>query len=197
MNLKAVFPILIPVVLLLAGVGPAAAHKLKLFASAVGAEVQGRVYFVGGGPAMDVPVTLSDSGGTVLATTRTAAPDGRFVLTLTYRDDYTLRADGQDGHAASFPLRASRLSDALPLKDGVDVAQAAQSEIIDMDEGVAAVSETSDAVEEAVARQLAPLIDEVNAMRDTIGVRDIVGGIGYIVGVFGLWALLAARRRRP
>lgn len=186
----------LPVALLLCVLtaSPALAHKLKVFATAIGDAVEGRVYFVGGGPGIGVPVELKNSSGEVVASGRTAAPDGSFSLTLPYRDDFTVFADAQDGHVGSFALGAARLAEALPERSdggvatpGVGAAEPAA--------GDAPVAST-DAIEAAVARQLAPLLEEIDALRSAIGFRDIVGGVGFILGGFGLWAFVAARRGR-
>ena len=116
--------LMVAILVVLPGTAPALAHKLKVFATAIGAGVEGRVYFVGGGAALDVPVALTDSTGTVTATARTQSPDGSFVLTLPYRDDFTLTADAQDGHVAAFSLRSNRLSDTLPSAPHAIVADA-------------------------------------------------------------------------
>jgi nickel transport protein len=39
-----------------------------------------------------------------------------------------------------------------------------------------------------------PLRREIMAMKEKNGVRDILGGIGFIAGLFGLGFYLAARR---
>ncbi len=175
---------------------PALAHKLKVFATAIGDTVEGRVYFVGGGPGIGVPVELRNSGGEVVATGRSEAPDGSFSLTLPYRDDFTVFADAQDGHVGSFALRAARLAEALPERPGAEqeapgVAAAEPA----AGTGDASVASTA-AIEAAVARQLAPLLEEIDALRSAIGFRDIIGGVGFILGGFGLWAFVAARRGR-
>lgn len=52
-------------------------------------------------------------------------------------------------------------------------------------------------VEQAVARQLAPVKQMLAQSRESgPGVTEIVGGIGYIFGLFGAAALWAGRRRR-
>lgn len=186
---------LVAVLLLsLLAVAPAAAHKLKVFASAIGDVIEGRVYFVGGGAAIDVPVVLKDSDDTVVGTTRTTAPDGRFSFPMDRRTDFTVAADAQDGHVAEFVVKGARVVGAPPAETGDEVSVAA-----DADTKPAAAPAPSmlpaEAVEEAVARQIAPLTEQIDALRDGIGLRDIVGGVGFILGLFGLWAFLAARRK--
>jgi nickel transport protein len=184
---------------LLPGTTPALAHKLKVFATAIGTTLEGRAYFVGGGAASDVPVTLSDSTGAVAGTTKTHAPDGTFSLTLPYLDDFTITADAQDGHVAKFALTAARLTKTLPVAPHVGVAEGSPTANVPV---AAAAPETVssaniDAIEQAVARQVAPLTDQIDTMQATIGFRDVLGGIGFVLGIFGLWSLLARRGKAP
>jgi nickel transport protein len=143
-----------------------------------------------------VPVELRNASGEVLTTARTTPPDGRFALSLPYRDDFVVSADAQDGHVGSFALRASRLAEALPARPGADLAAPRAADVVPVPEADDASAESTAAIEAAVARQLAPLLDELDALRSAVGFRDMVGGVGFILGGFGLWAFLAARRSR-
>jgi len=162
---------------LMQAAGPAAAHKLRVFATVVGTEIKGRVYFVGGGAAIGVPVTLRDSTGVVTGQTASVAPGGTFALALPFRDDFTILADAQDGHAADFPISAGRLPTNLPAS-GHDPAAQVPAPV------PAATVPTSDlsAVEDAVARQLAPLAEMIDEMRAEVRMRDMLGGAGYVPG---------------
>jgi nickel transport protein len=188
--------ILCALLLALCAVSPALAHKLKVFATTIGDTVEGRVYFVGGGAGIGVPVTLTNSSGEVVATGRTEAPDGSFALSLPYRDDFTVSADAQDGHVGSFSLSAVRLAETLPARPGADLTVPDVSAAPSVAEPADAASVSTAAVEVAVARQLAPLLDEIDALRSAIGFRDMIGGVGFILGGFGLWAFIAARGGR-
>lgn len=187
---------LLALVLAVMTASPALAHKLKVFASAIGTAVEGRVYFVGGGAGIGVPVELRNSSGEVVATARTTPPDGGFALSLPYRDDFVVSADAQDGHVGSFALRASRLSEALPARPGADLAAPGAVAVVPVPEADDASAASTAAVEAAVARQVAPLLDEIDELRSAVGFRDMVGGVGFILGGFGLWAFFAARRSR-
>ena len=176
--------------------GPALAHKLKVFATAIGSAVEGRVYFVGGGAGIGVPVELRNSIGEALATARTIAPDGSFSMSLPYRDDFVVTADAQDGHVGSFALQASRLAEALPARPGADLATPEAADVVPVPVAADTSVASTEAIEAAVARQVAPLREEIDALRSAVGFRDVVGGVGFILGGFGLWAFLAARRSR-
>jgi nickel transport protein len=172
--------LLLAALVVLFAASPASAHRLKVFAATIGDELQGRVYFVGGGPATGVPVTLRDAGNAVLAETTSTSPDGRFVLPLARAEALTITADAEDGHVATFTIRA-----------GQSAAPSAAAP-----QAIAAQADADAAFDAALARQLAPLTDEINALRDSLGLRDILGGLGYLLGAFGLWALYLARQRK-
>lgn len=159
---------------------PAAAHRLKVFAASVGASIEGRAYFVGGGAAAGVAVRLRDAAGNVLAEGRTGG-DGRFALATTATADLEVVADAMDGHVARFAIPASRLPAAAARPNAAP-------------EGLQA-SAAVDEIEAAVARQVAPLAERLDEMESAIRLRDVVGGLGYVAGIFGLLALLKARRR--
>lgn len=170
---------------------PAEAHRLKVFANAVGGDIEGKAYFVGGTGAGDVAVELHDAN-TVLATTRTAH-DGTFSVTAPYRADLTVVVDTMEGHRATFPIRATRLPEALPDGPGGESAAAPDPQPANVAQTAPPVADRA-AIETAVARQIAPLAAEIDALRSALRLQDILGGLGYVVGIFGLFAFLKARR---
>ena len=50
-------------------------------------------------------------------------------------------------------------------------------------------------INRAVARQVGPLRAEINAYRNDVRMSDILGGIGIIIGIFGVGAWVVARRQ--
>lgn len=207
------------VVLLLAALlapAPAAAHRLKVFATAVAADIEGSVYFVGGGPAANVPVRIEAPPGTPAATLITNA-DGRFTLTARVRAEHLLIADAGDGHAARFTIAAAALPATLPAATPPAASDRATDPPTDPPpaplaaaatattagaaaagaEAGAAAQPIRDAVAEAVASQLAPLRADFDAYRAEIRLRDILGGIGWILGLAGVALWAGRRRHRP
>ena len=51
-------------------------------------------------------------------------------------------------------------------------------------------------IAEAVRAEIRPLRREIIAYKEKNDLQTILGGIGYIVGLFGLWFFLAARRQK-
>jgi nickel transport protein len=188
-------------------VSPAHAHKLKVFAAAAGSHVDGTAYFVGGGPAHGAKVSVQTAGGESLATLQTDEA-GKFDFTATARIDQVIVVDAGDGHSARFTISAADMPESLPAAgmpgpspEGAPETAAAATAA---KAGVPAVSPIfaaqaavpiEDLVGQAVARQLRPLREQINDYEDQIRLRDIVGGIGYIIGIAGLTVAFRSRRR--
>ena len=182
--------------LLLATASTASAHRLKVFASAIGNSIEGEAYFVGSGPAGGVDVTLRDADKTLLQSGKTGL-DGHFALPASPgQGDLTVTVDAEDGHIAHFTIAASEL-DPAPAPAGSVPSAAAP--VADVKPAVAPVASAAPVVpladvEIAVARKIAPLAAQIDALESSLRIHDIVGGIGYIVGIFGLLAFLKSRR---
>ena len=191
-------------VLALAASMPAHAHKLKVFATADGATIEGRVYFVGGAASPGARITVEAPPGTRVATLA-ADDEGRFRFAAGTRADHVIVADAGDGHSARFTIAAADLPASLPTSAAATApsADAADPEVADpgavrgIDPLAPPATALRDMVAEAVASQVRPLREQLNAYEDQVRFRDIVGGIGYILGLAGvaLWLKAAGRPR--
>lgn len=163
---------------LLAGLtaaGPAWAHKMKVFAVIEGDAIVGSAYFSPGGRVQDAEAVLS-VGGEEVARTRTGT-DGEFRFALTRPGPYRIAVDGGDGHAAFFTVA-----------DGAPPAAPASLS------APAAIGEA--ALEQALARQIRPLREQIDAYEEKIRLHDILGGLGVIAGLAGVAFGLSERRKR-
>lgn len=149
---------------------PAYAHKLKLFVSQDGTQISGKVYFAGGGAAIDVAGTVTDSQGHVVATLRTDA-EGRFHVTDAAALPLHIRFESADGHMAETTLGDVAAPDSAPVT-------------------------ANPGMEAAIARQLVPLREQLDRMETRARLSDIIGGVGVIIGLFGAYAWIAARREK-
>ena len=186
-------------VALLSG-GSAFAHKLKVFATAEGTRICGYVYFPGGGRAKAVKVEVLGPAGTKLGEATTDGK-GEFTFEARVRCDHTLVADSGDGHRATFLLEAAELPDALPTPGGPKAEDAPKPSAA----GPAPrpvpqaplAPELTQMLDEAVARHVRPLREQLERYEEKRRLHDILGGIGYIVGITGLaFYFLGARRRK-
>lgn len=186
--------LLLALIVWLGAATPAEAHKVRLFATAEGAVVSGYGYFSGGDRAQAVVVTAEAGGAMVYS--GVTGDDGTFSFTATLRADHLIKLDAGDGHAASFTLRAAELPESLP---GPATTAAAAPPVAPVKTASPATAfddvRLAELVERAVARQVRPLREQLDAYEETTRWRDAVGGIGFIVGLGGLVYGLAARKR--
>jgi nickel transport protein len=195
--------------LLLLTTAPAEAHALKVFAAAAGDRIEGRVYFAGGHAARGATVQVETTDGRRLAIT-TADADGRFIIDVRERIDHVIIADSGDGHVARFTVAAATLPVAMvplavpeslpPAAPGAAPATAAPAtataaSIPPSAAAAGGPAGLEDIIARSVAAQIAPLREQIDAHEDRLRVRDVLGGLGYILGLAGLAAWLWARRR--
>lgn len=202
--------------------GPAAAHKLRVFAFADGARIQGSAYFAGGGKAQGARIRVQDGRGRVLAEL-TPGADGSFAYLAQAPEDHIVIADSGDGHRAEWRVSAAELaggfprgaSDAAPPAASASASASSSAADVGADAGIprpmAPGSRPADApgartgldpdlelaIERAVARQVRPLREALLADRDRARLHDVMGGIGYILGLLGIALWWRARRTAP
>lgn len=183
--------------LLLTAASPALAHKLKLFATAQGAEISGYAYFTGGDRAMGAALTAAAPDGTVLFSGVTGT-DGGFRFTAARRVDHVLTVDGGDGHQARITLGADVLPPSLPGGTEAEAARALAPAPPPQAAPSAPSADIQALIEAAVARQIRPLREQLDAYQDQVRWHDVAGGIGTIIGLAGLaFGLTRGRGRRP
>ncbi|MEY6431062.1 hypothetical protein ABC977_01415 [Thioalkalicoccus limnaeus] len=179
---------------------PGQAHQLKVFAFVDGDRIEGRTYFVGGGAASGALIQIQDPDGRVLAET-TPDQEGRFAYQVRAAIDHRIVADTGDGHRAEWTVRAMELA---PLA-GADPAPAANQHATTgatMSDPTGSChldpEELASQIESVLTRQIHPLREQVIALEERILARDILGGLGYILGLVGLaaWWRCRARNRR-
>ena len=176
---------------------PSFGHTLNVYATVEGNTIRGEVYFRGRVPARQAKVVVSDPQDEKLGET-TTDDKGMFTYETRFRCDHRLVAKTSEGHAAECVIAAAELPDDLPLRDGtsgnappVTAANPPQPSADAPDN-----AQLEKLIEQAVARQVAPLQRELREYRDRTRLTDVVGGIGYILGITGmLFYLLGVRKK--
>ena len=182
---------------------PARAHKLMVFALVEGTTINGEAYFAGRRPAQDVAVEAFAPDGRQLFVTTTDA-NGRFSLTVHAHVDHRIVVNSGDGHAAEYIIHAAELpSGLMPEPVAVEERPKPSAPELNMpapapatSSMVAADAQTVErAVDRALSRQLGPLREQLAQERAEVMWRDVLGGIGYILGLTGIACWVSARRR--
>ncbi len=150
----------------------ATAHSLNLFVHEEGGAAKGSAYFTGGIPAKNIEVVVLDSEDKTLGNIQTDA-EGNFVYSGP-RPGGVVRfvVSTPDGHRAESKLQSA----------AGDVSTEPASS------PVATTPETT-----SDARQLGAIQEAIDQLEKRLWLRDVIGGIGYIFGLAGLWALWKSR----
>ena len=155
----------------------AVAHDVHLFATVEGGVVHGRAYFAGDEPAAGLTVNVLTAEGTPLGATETDA-EGRFTYAPEQEGALRFVLETVDGHRASLTTT---------------FAKDEKSEEHEIERHAPASLEIEEMVKHAVAHEIAPVLEEMNRLENRVRFQDVVGGIGYIVGVMGLIAFWKSR----
>jgi hypothetical protein len=193
---------------------PALAHKTFVFAAVRGDAIEGEVYYHGGDSAGNVKVTVFDPSGKQLGETTTDR-EGKFTFQPRLRCDHKLIADAGLGHEAEYTVEAGELPAALGQlpanlpagspRDSPDEAEPASSaepaphthahSHAHPHAPVASGSEDLAAQTESLGRQIATLRQDLDKWKAQLRLQDVLGGIGYILGITGLVFFLGGRRK--
>jgi len=181
------------------------AHNMYVFAEAEGATIHGEVYFRGGTPARNVGVTAFDPAGEQIGQTRTGQ-DGKFTLQAQSRCDHRLLVHTEDGHGAEFSVAADQLPNDLPVRR---VSPDSSGEEPPAD--IVAPAKPDDSAATVGSAQLESILREVARLRKRVNdyqremrryhqqmrLRDVLGGVGWIMGIAGIaFYFLGLRQRR-
>jgi len=192
-------------VLLLAS--PAAAHKTSVFVAVQGRAITGEAFFRGGTPVRGATVTVLGPAGEKLGEARTDE-GGKFTFEPRVRCEHRLMIDAGEGHAAEAAVQADELPADLPTPANAPSGLAASAA------GPLAKPSTAEPVLkmapsgardndlraelESIRSQLVEVRRDLAAHEDATRLRDILGGIGYILGLMGLaFYFLGVRRKSP
>lgn len=210
----ALLPVLLLMAALLAPAG-ALAHRVNIFAWPEGDNILVECGFSRSSPVRNGLVTVYDAAdGRELLQGRTDAR-GRFAFAVpdAVRQGHGLRirVDAGEGHVNDWTLEASEISGAAapsaePGQAGAPGAAAAASPAVAGTGAAPALPaaggcpvtapEVRAIVTEALNTGLAPLRRELAALSAPgPGVRDIIGGLGWIMGLAGIACYALARRR--
>ena len=172
---------------------PALAHNVISAVFPSGSDIEGEVGFSNGDMAPDLLIEVFDEAGTKLGETRTDA-DGFFIYTPTKAVTHIFRGDLGAGHVANITMDGAEVAQLM----GQSVASATPT-AVQTPVGTTANAPLSDQARAELAtmirNELRPLRQELTAFKNKSDFQSVLGGIGYIFGLFGLGFYIAARRK--
>jgi nickel transport protein len=190
--------------------GNAWAHRVNVFAWAEGDTVHVESKFSGGKKIAGAKIIVTDAGGVEVLTGQTD-DQGQFSFKrpqpaelkiileagMGHRAQWTLPVD--DGHA-DHPTDKSRPEKASPrsrLKNPDDQIYPRNSETPTAVYAGPSRAEIEAIVEKALDKKMKPVLEMLADSRHTEpGIGDILGGIGYIIGLVGTAAYFHSRKKK-
>jgi nickel transport protein len=169
---------------------PALAHNVISAVFPSGDAIEGEVGFSNGDMAVDLQIDVFDQAGAKLGEARTDA-DGFFIYTPTKPVTHIFRGDLGAGHVAEMTMPAEEVAEIM----GV-ATEATPTAVPTTDAPTTPLSQDAEAeIAKMLRRELRPLRQEITALKNETNLQSILGGIGYIVGLFGFGFYIAARRQ--
>lgn len=196
-------PIALAMALVL-GPGPALAHRIIASVYPSGGAVEGEIGMSDGTMATDQTVEVFGPDGQKLGETTTDG-DGFFLFTPEQPVAHEFRVDLGMGHVASAVMSADDIAAILGRQAGgaspgtalpaaaATIAYSPVATPATPPEGLS--SEAREAIAEIVRTETRSLRQEIAAYKEKNDLQTILGGIGYILGLFGIGFYVAARQR--
>ena len=179
----------------------ALAHKVTVFAWVEGDTVYTESKFSGGRVAKDAPIEVYNAAGEKLLEGRTD-DEGKFAFKPPRPEDLQIVLIGGAGHRNEWRVSAEEFSGAgsatssaaLPVAETAPL-QSGLSESPRSGMVALSPSELQALIEQSLDKKLAPILHRLGNVAQGPSLSDIIGGIGYIIGLVGLGAYIHARRK--
>ncbi len=194
---------------------PAAAHKLNVFAWSSGNEIQGEVMLSGGRKAKQVKIILENAASHAVLLETGTDEQGKFRFPLPEqavqdKPDLLVVANAGEGHRGEWLLKASEYAGTAAaasqsIDQGDTTAPAAQEEETAAESSSGTVQQAAAAdvqtlrqiVAEELNKGLTPVRQALaESSEHKPSIQDILGGIGWIIGMAGLAAWMQSRRKQ-
>ncbi len=157
------------------------AHKLNVFAFVEGGEVHVEAYFSDGILAKNAKLTVTNTHGDLIYEGRTNEL-GQHQFNASGQADLRIKINAGLGHIASYQLGTVAVADTASDAPEINSSDLSSSSIAIED------------IQKAVAEAIKPLAREISELKNKNQMSDIVGGIGFVLGILGLFAYLKYRK---
>jgi len=175
---------------------PVFAHKVNIFAYVEGDKVYTESYFNDGKKCIDSKIEVFDNQGNKLLEGLTDK-EGEFSFEIPPGNgDLKIVLTASMGHRAEYIIRADELISSAGL---IEEKFEEPISIVSPETSLVDLKEIQSIIEDTLDEKLKPIIKEMREIKksqeDKISPTEIIGGIGYIIGIFGIVAYFLSRKR--
>ncbi len=177
------------------------AHKVTVFAWVEDSTVHTQSKFSGGRSAKNAQIAVYNAAGEKLLEGRTDA-QGRFAFTPPKPETLRIVLMAGSGHRGEWNVAAEEFNtprNAAAPRSTPAGAERPESDHEHAHPAVETVTLSADElqmmIEAAMDQKLAPVLRRLEGPEQGPALKDVFGGIGYIVGIVGLVAYLRSRRK--
>jgi nickel transport protein len=176
------------------------AHKIIVFAYKEGDTVFVESKFSGGKKVKNGEVRVLDDSGQILLKGRTDG-QGRFSFSHTDRTNLKIIVDAGMGHQNEWILESENQSanpSTVPVAEAPPASTSTETPNGKTAETASCCDDAEAKLEQTLDRKLKPIMQKLNRLetqRSRPSLNEILGGIGYIIGLVGLAAYLRSRKK--
>jgi len=175
------------------------AHKVNIFAYVEGGKIYTESYFSDGKKCVESKIEVFDNQGNKLLEGLTDK-EGMFSFKIPPEDvidgDLKLVLTASMGHRAEYIIRADELGD---IKGLIEEKIEEPVSVISPETSSVELKEIQSIIEDTLDEKLKPIMREMREIKksqeDRISPTEIIGGVGYIIGIFGIIAYFLSRKR--
>ena len=184
---------ILSIFVLFCSVSPVYAHKVYLFAWTEGDTIYTESYFGGDRKVQDGTIKVFNMDGKELLNGKTN-DKGEFSFKIPEIADLNIVLESSMGHGAEYLFKKSEFSaEQAPVVEKVSASNEQEETPMQATTDNSLLRKEIDA---ALEEKLKPVIREIAKLREDKkpGVTEIVGGIGYILGIMGIVAYMKSKK---
>lgn len=169
------------------------AHKVNVFAYVEGEKIYTESYFNDGKKCIDSKIEVFDNQGNKLLEGLTGK-EGEFSFEVPSEyGNLKIVLTASMGHRAEYSISADELRGFVGLIKEESVS------IVSPETSLVDLKEIQLIIEDTLDEKLKPIMREMKEIKksqeDKISSTEIIGGIGYIIGIFGIIAYFLSRKK--
>lgn len=172
------------------------AHKVNIFAYVEGEKIYTESYFNDGKKCIDSKIEVFDNRGNKLLEGLTDK-EGEFSFEVPSENgNLKIVLTASMGHRAEYSISADEIRGSVGLikEENEEPVSIVFPETSSVD-----LKEIQSIIEDTLDEKLKPIMREIieikKSQEDRISPTEIIGGIGYIIGIFGIAAYFLSRKR--